>query len=143
MATDEQAVETPERLAGWYDNPDGPGLRYWDGGTWTNSYHPGHGPAGATNQDVLWGLALGFGVAGGVIGLLTIPPIAFYWPLGLGAAGLALGVAAMTTKGEDKTPWYAFVAVIGSLLALALGIDAYGEFQDASEELRNLDNLIP
>ncbi len=30
--------------AGWYQNPTGPGLRYWNGETWTDSYAPAPPP---------------------------------------------------------------------------------------------------
>lgn len=35
MATQERSATPP---AGWYDNPTGPGERYWDGSQWTEDY---------------------------------------------------------------------------------------------------------
>jgi hypothetical protein len=64
---------------------------------------------------------------------------AFYFPLGFGTAGIALAIAAAITKG--RSPWWAAVAVIGSLAALGLGIDAYSQFQDASDALNDLNSL--
>ncbi len=34
-----QGTQTPV-VPGWYSNPAGPGQRYWDGGSWTDSYSP-------------------------------------------------------------------------------------------------------
>jgi hypothetical protein len=123
--------------AGWYDNPGGPGIRYWDGESWTGSYHPGHPEPAAAHRTLLWAISLAFGVAGGVVGALSIPVLAFYWPLGFGAAGLATAIAALTVKGPPS-PWYAIIAVIGSVAALGLGISAYNEFQDVQNDLADV-----
>lgn len=134
-------MEQQQTEAGWYDHDRG--LRYWDGGKWTDNYHPGF-PDQPTQKTMLWGLSLGFGVAGGV-GVIAIPLLAFYFPLGLGAAGAALAIAAVTTKGE--TPWWAIVAVLASIAGIATGISAYNEFQDqteqAQEAIDGLNNFAP
>ena len=84
----------------WHQNPDGPGLRYWDGESWTDNYHPGDmWTSNATVRDLLWGLSLGFGVSGGGAAAFGVPVLAYYFPLGLGAAGLALAIAAATVQG--------------------------------------------
>jgi hypothetical protein len=61
------AVAEPEFPAGWYDNPTGPGQRYWDGVKWTDSY--------AQPVKKGWGFAkLFFGylfaVMGGLLGII-------------------------------------------------------------------------
>jgi hypothetical protein len=128
--------------AGWYDNPNAPGQRYYDGKEWTDSYAP---PAAQqatdlpTLKDLLWALALGFG-AMGAAGAIAIPILAFYFPLGAGIASAALIIAAATSKGETK--WWAAFAVIFCLLALGSGISAYGDFSDASDAASDaLDNF--
>ena len=125
--------------AGWYPNPAGSGLRYYSGAAWTESYHPGHATRdeGASPRDVLWGLALGFGVAGGLPAAIGIPVLAYYFPLGLGGAGLAIAIAA-AMSGKGDTPWWAFVAVIASIYAIAQGGSGYDEFSSASEGLNDL-----
>lgn len=82
-------------------------------------------------KDILWALALAFG-AMGAGGLTLIPVDAFYFPLGAGAAGLALALVAWAEPGGS--PWYAWVAVIASVGALVLGITAYSEFKDVQEK---------
>ena len=35
-------MEELRRQAGWYRNPDGAGMRYWDGSVWTEDVRAGH-----------------------------------------------------------------------------------------------------
>ena len=35
----EGEAQRPAPAAGWYQAPEGPGLRYWDGAQWTEHYH--------------------------------------------------------------------------------------------------------
>jgi hypothetical protein len=132
-AAAESASQQAAHPPGWYRTPEGPGLRYWDGTKWTESYHPGSLDDSPTRRELIWALALGFGATGGVVGFLSIPIAAFYFPLGFGTAGAALSIVALTQEGE--TPWYAAVAIIASIAALALGISAYSDYSDAQEGL--------
>jgi len=34
------SATTPAAPAGWYRDPEGPGLRFWDGSCWTEHRHP-------------------------------------------------------------------------------------------------------
>jgi hypothetical protein len=56
--------------------------------------------------------------------------------LGFGVGGLALCIAAGLAKGDS--PWWSFLAVIGSLAALATGVSAYSEFSDLSNQANDL-----
>jgi hypothetical protein len=120
---------------GWHPAPGYvDSMRYWDGHSWGDDVHPA-GPA-AVAKHVLWGLSLAFGAAGAVTALFGIPLLAYYWPLGLGAAGLAVAIAAASVRGE--TPWFAVLAVLASVGALIFGITAYEDF---NEETSGLDQL--
>jgi hypothetical protein len=134
IPTAESSTDETTHPPGWFVNPDGPGLRYWDGQRWTESFHPGYLSESPTRRELMWALALGFGATGGVVGFLSIPVAAFYFPLGFGAAGIALAIVALTQEGD--TPWYALIAVIASIAALALGIDAYNEFNDVQDDFQ-------
>ena len=35
-------MDEVRRQAGWYRNPDGAGMRFWDGSAWTEDVRPGH-----------------------------------------------------------------------------------------------------
>jgi hypothetical protein len=77
-------------------------------------------------------MSLAFGLAG--VGAWDAPIIAYYWPLGFGAASLGLAIAAGTAS-EGKTPWFAFVAVLAALGALAMGFDGHSQMQDVRDGL--------
>jgi hypothetical protein len=52
------ATETPGGPgipAGWYDDPSGPGLRWWDGDAWTEHVHTAASAAAATGADASTG----------------------------------------------------------------------------------------
>lgn len=125
--------DSSEHSAGWYPNPDADGQRYWDGSRWMDSFAP---PNRAETKMTLWGLSLGFG-ATGAVGAVAIPLLAFYFPLGFGIGGAALGFAAMTS-GEGETPWWAWVAVVATIVAIVTGLSAYSEFSDNTEALEDL-----
>ncbi len=136
----EMAEAAAAQPAGWHANPAGPGLRYWDGTEWTENYHPGHsGSEAGTPKETLWALSLGFGVAGGLPAAVGMPVLGFYFPLGLGGAGAALAIAAFTS-GRGGSPWYAWVAIVASLLAIVSGADGLQQFNDSSSALSDLGN---
>lgn len=83
-------------------------------------------------KDLLFALSLAF-AALGLGGLVEIAIVAYYVPLGAGAAGLALLIIAATMPG--RWPWYAWIAGATSIGALALGIAAYGDYKDTQEKL--------
>jgi hypothetical protein len=127
--TSEGQVAAGDVPAGWYEDGDD-GLRYWDGRGWTSQRVPGQDFEPAI-KTVLWAMSLALGVAG-VLGW-GVPVLAFYWPLGLGGAGLA--VAAATRGLRGKTPWYAIIALIAALVAVGIGIAGYSEIEDARNAL--------
>jgi hypothetical protein len=120
--------------AGWYPAEDGDGLRYWNGDKWTEQRAPAV-ESEPTAKDVICALSLAFGVAGALA--WDGPVLAFYWPLSLGGAGLALALAAGNMKG--RTPWFAIVAVIASVIALAIGIDGRSQMEDVREGFEALE----
>jgi Protein of unknown function (DUF2510) len=122
--------------AGWYEQ--GSTLRYWSGSTWTDHYAPlpqqakTDGPS--PNRELVWALSLAFGVAAALA--WDAPVIAYYWPLGLGGAGLALAVVAYTQ--DKRMPWFAVIAVVASLIGIALGVAGHAQVEDARESLEFL-----
>lgn len=120
-----EEIATP---AGWYDDSDG--LRYWDGQRWTNQRAPSHDFEPMT-KTILWAMSLATGVAGCLA--WGAPVLAYYWPLGLGGASIALAIAAWELRG--KVPWYGAIAVIAALVAIAIGISGYGDVEDARRAL--------
>lgn len=122
---------------GWYKIESHRTLRYHDGEKWTDSYAvPASELDDATAKDILWGLSLGFGATGGTVAAVGVPVLAFYFPLGFGMGGAVLAAAAIWSEG--RTPWWAALAVLASLVALFAGVEAYNEFQDASNDLRSV-----
>src|SRR5437588_12946421 len=61
--------QPPNRpAAGWYQNPDGPGHRYWDGGQWTEHFSgvvpppsTPHGAQAGVRPGAYWGAVAGCG----------------------------------------------------------------------------------
>jgi len=120
-------TEAEKAAPGWYEQDDH--LRYWDGASWGAVAPPVKDSLNATA--VVWALALAFGIAGAAG--WEAPTIAFYWPLGLGAAGVALSLLARSMEGE--TPWWAIIAVIASVAALIIGIEGLNQINDLREGL--------
>ena len=59
----------PSVAAGWYENPTGPGQRYWDGMKWTDSYSPPVAKkAGWRTSSIVLGYF--FASLGGLLGLI-------------------------------------------------------------------------
>jgi hypothetical protein len=118
--------------AGWYEHEAS--LRYWDGEKWTGHFAPlSTTEASIENSTpvLLWGLSLAFGVAGALA--WDAPAIAYFWPLGLGGAGIALAIVGYS-KGSE-VPWFAVVAVIASIVAILLGVSGHSQLEDARNSL--------
>jgi hypothetical protein len=146
--------EPVEGQPGWYPHPTLPNQeRYWTGERWTDHSVRREGarptaPVPTSSQErpdavtvlvggevaksVIFALSLGFGVAGAA-SLLGVPVLAFYFPLGLGAAGLALAGVGYTVKGDP--PWYSWIAVGVSVAALIQGISAYNDYHKVQNQI--------
>jgi len=155
-ATPSQEPRTPP---GWYpDAYDSGRLQYWDGDRWTQDHRPAdvrETPSSPTaadtpaskesniTKDLIWALSLACGCVAGIAGGFGVPVINYYIPFGFGAAGIALAIAAFTQPG--RTPWWAWLAVSGSVTGLIAGISGYTDFQDLQDELnsaqQSLDDL--
>lgn len=85
-------------------------------------------------KDVMSGLSAGFGSVSAV-GALSFPPIFFALPLGFGAAGVVLAIAARGYSG--RTPWWAALGIAASVVGIVSGINLYNHFQDASNALQD------
>jgi Protein of unknown function (DUF2510) len=125
--------------AGWYEHEAT--LRYWDGERWTDHFAPlsaaGESPENSTPA-LIWGLSLAFGVAGALA--WDAPAIAYFWPLGLGGAGMALAIVGYS-KGSE-VPWFAVIAVIASIVAILLGVSGHSQLEDARNSLNELGNEL-
>jgi Protein of unknown function (DUF2510) len=124
--------------AGWYPDPEDPkSLRYWDGQKYTmQRIRTPSEQAGAAATVILSGLALGFGAIAGGLALFSIPVLLFPLPLGFGTAGVALCLAALTTKGPK--PWYLAIAAIAAIGGIVVGVSGYNDFSEASRSLVGL-----
>jgi hypothetical protein len=123
---------TEKAAAGWYEQASS--MRYWNGTRWTDRYAPLPPPpadGGESRQTLIWALALAFGVAGALA--WDAPAIAYFWPLGLGGAGLALSIVAYSK--DKERPWFANIAIVASLIAIAIGIAGHSQIEDARETL--------
>lgn len=143
--------EQTTRNAGWYPDPDNPAaFRFWDGTSWTEHRESrGEDKAQAPSaseiaKPIVCALALGFGAAGAA-SIIAIPILAFYFPLGLGIAGVAVFLAALTLRGP--MPWYGLLALLASVGAIIQGGSAYNDYQDqvhrANQSLQNLQQQLP
>jgi hypothetical protein len=115
---------------GWYEQNDG--LRYWDGQRWLEIEPPLREQT--DTKTIMWALALAFGVAG--VLAWDAPVIAYYWPMGLGGAGVAVSLAARQIQG--KTPWWAMIAVVASVAALAIGVQGQSDLNDSRSNLEDV-----
>jgi hypothetical protein len=131
-----EAAEKQKADAGWFPDPnDAKTLRFWDGEAWTDQRAPL--PKELDSDDVttaVWALSLACGVAGALA--WDAPVLAFYWPLGLGAAGIATALVARRMAGP--TPWWAVIAVIASIIAVIIGGDGRQQLDDARNQLNSL-----
>ena len=66
---------TQSPAPGWYDDPDGPGERWWDGERWTEHRHGSEPVAEKPGGTGLW--ALGYLLA------IVAPPIGFFLGLAM------------------------------------------------------------
>jgi hypothetical protein len=147
--------------AGWYpDGRDQSGktLRYWNGKRWTDQVKQADtdttrmsdpatmaeqaGVAEFTDVEdgvkaVIFAIALGFG-ATGAAGFFGIPILAYYFPLGFGMAGVAVGIAGYTMKGS--TPWWAWIAIAASIGAIIQGVIGYNDYQDIQDRVNDLQS---
>jgi len=106
--------------------------RYWDGQKWLEIE-----PSVREQTDtktILWALALALGVAG--VLAWDAPVIAYYWPMGLGGAGVAVSLAARQLQG--KTPWWAIIAVLTSVAALVIGVQGQSDLNDSRSSLEDV-----
>ena len=136
LATEQGTVKPAQDYApGFYEQ--GNRLRYHDGTNWTEQYAPLRRDS-ATAGDVLWGLSLACGLAGGVPAAVGMPVLAFYFPLGFGAAAIGLAIAAGTSPRKGSAPWWAAVAVLAGIVAILAGMDGYDQFSAADDALNSL-----
>lgn len=116
---------TPQAPAGWYTNPERPGVQsYWDGQGWTEHTAPLVAPVVArptstANPTGVVGIVLtGFGLLlsfwFGLNGLLVF----------LGLVGLILGIIAVCLTGKSKAEGYVAIGmgVIAVLAPILIGI---------------------
>jgi hypothetical protein len=116
---------TPQAPAGWYPNPERPGVQtYWDGQGWTEHTAPLVAPTVArptstSNPTGIVGIVLaGFGFVMsfwfGLTGLLMI----------LGLVGLILGIIAVCLTGKSKAEGYVAIGagVLSVLVPMLIGI---------------------
>jgi len=138
--------DAPPPAAGWYPDPHGSGLRYWDGSAWTDQTEPGEQPAdpgygqptgqqgygqpGYGQQFPAYGgyndpstaspgntLSI-IGIVCGVLALLVCPPL-------FGIAGIVLGAIGLSRK--ESLGWWAIGAsVAGLVLGLVLSVLVIG-----------------
>src|SRR4051794_39555393 len=105
-------MSTPGPAAGWYQNPSGPGRRYWDGQRWTEHIDTAPPPPPPPAPLYVQQGAYQPGAYGqpapaqGVGGLVVVGYVmAVIFPL----VGFILGIVAATRKDEPQTarhgPW--------------------------------------
>jgi len=109
-------TDAPTPTPGWYPDPDGPGQRYWDGGSWTESYsapapppYPAYAHPAGLAQPVAHSGVSGLVVTGYVMALL--------FPV----AGLVLGIVA-ATRDDRATSKHGIWIMVLSLVLTALTI---------------------
>lgn len=110
---------TPTAAPGWYQDPEGAGLRWWDGSAWSEhrqgsygSTEPLKAPEGAQTNTVWVWLVI-------VLPLLPMLPLLFIDWRGLIGSEIADPTSAYTmTFGLFFSPWY--------LAAIVLGWATYG-----------------
>lgn len=85
----------------------------------------------ADTGTLIWAMSLACGVAG-ALGW-DAPVLAYYWPLGLGGAGLALAIPAYLTG--SKVPWFAAVAIIASVVAVVVGLNGHSDIEHVRNQL--------
>lgn len=107
--------------AGWYDDPDGGALRWWDGSAWTGHRQPtGYVPVRPRNPFATAGLVVGIvALVGNTFGLVSVVGIVLsavglsrasrmaehgFAPVGRGKAiaGLVLSLVALVATGTLK-----------------------------------------
>jgi Protein of unknown function (DUF2510) len=89
--------------AGWYQNPEGSGQRYWDGGRWTDHFHHAPPPPAAQPRSNLGGAV--------ILGIL-FPIIGWIWGIHLlikNQVGPGIGVLLVST-----VAFFVWLAVVGS-----------------------------
>jgi hypothetical protein len=103
--------------AGWYDNPEGEGKRYWDGASWTRQFQHGVDEQARANEHAV-GLSVLFGVIS-YVGLLVAlnPHIAGSSSYGAGRllapVVAASTVVALVTRGMGRhLGWWVYALVV-------------------------------
>jgi hypothetical protein len=112
-------------------------MRYWDGERWMSYYAPPTAaPAHieAAMNNIIWAISLAFGVAG--VLAWEAPVVDYFWPLGLGGAGLSCAIVAY--RKDQRTPWFGTVAVIASVIGIIMGIHGVSQLNDVRDSLSML-----
>ena len=122
---------TPTAAPGWYQDPAGAGLRWWDGSTWTEHRQTAYGstaplqaPAGAQTNTVWIWLVI-------VLPLLPMLPLLFIDWRGLIGSQLAdpSSTYAMTF-GLFLSPWYLATVMLGWI---TYGLSVFFSYRDYRE----------
>ncbi len=126
--------------AGWYNNPEGVGQRYWDGLRWTDQFQPGMVERPARPNEHAVGLAVLFGVIS-YIGLLVVlnPRIGGTSAYGGGRlivpAAVAAAVVGLVARGTTRPfGWWVYalaVPIAAAVLAVAM---VGGDLRESSDE---------
>jgi hypothetical protein len=113
---------------GWYDDPEGhPGLRWWDGTTWTQDRAPGPPPQGAVRtagglRDVGEWLGQSFGLVKERAGHLFTMVVALSLPSGLIVSYALWSTLRQVTVAFDETTFDYEGPSSGSLLFLSVAV---------------------
>ena len=104
----EAYVRQPPPPPDWYDNPTGPGLRYWDGEKWTDSYSQPIQPAALPSHG--WsGVVIFFGYVAAVLAPIV---------------GLILGIIA-ANKADSGTKSHGVAMIVISVIAFLIYAGAF------------------
>jgi len=129
--------------AGWYANPHGPGLKYWNGMAWTEHVaapppppttfwgqqatpSPG-GPWPVPPANVVLSAQAGTSEANllSIIGIICGVVAFLFFPILFGPAGLTLGGIAISKR--EPLGWVALgVSAAGLVIGMILGVLAWG-----------------
>src|SRR3954469_3192393 len=113
-------------VAGWYQNPSGPGRRYWDGERWTEhidvSPPPAPPPAPLYVQQGAYQQPYGQPAATGGVGALVI--VGYVTAILFPIVGFILGIVATTRRDEPQTsrhgPWIIVASVVAFIVWYAI-----------------------
>lgn len=104
-------VPSPAAQAGWYQDPHGPGQRYWDGTQWTAHVQPSAPPVPYYGPTVAQPAGNTFSIIAMVLGGIAL----LFCPIVFGLAAIILAALAFSKK--ERLAGIALAVGIGGMVA--------------------------